>query len=166
MDHNGRIAREGVIAGLLGAMGVAVWFLMVDVLAGQPLYTPAALGDGLLGVFGGVRPGDGIATVVALYTVVHLVVFIGIGLLASAIVNWGERDPSVLAGALILFVAFQVLFYGFTMLLAESPVFGDLAWYQVGAANLVAAFLMGSFLLRSHPRVVRNLSLALEGREV
>ncbi|PYO75233.1 MAG: hypothetical protein DMD64_01075, partial [Gemmatimonadetes bacterium] len=44
MDLN-RILREGFIAGCIGAAAVAVWFLIVDSINGQPLYTPAMLGS-------------------------------------------------------------------------------------------------------------------------
>ena len=38
-----RVAREGLIAGCLGAVAVAVWFLLYDLAAGEPLRTPALL---------------------------------------------------------------------------------------------------------------------------
>ena len=37
--HNA--AREGLIAGVLGATSVALWFLILDVLAGRPQRLPA-----------------------------------------------------------------------------------------------------------------------------
>ena len=46
------IVREGLIAGILGATAVAVWFFVVDLISGRPLFTPRVLGEGLLSVFG------------------------------------------------------------------------------------------------------------------
>src|SRR5205823_1851736 len=40
-----RILREGFIAGLIGAGAVALWFLIVDIIAGRPFFTPAMLGS-------------------------------------------------------------------------------------------------------------------------
>ena len=40
-------AREGAIAGIIGASVVALWFLMVDSIAGRPFFTPAVLGASL-----------------------------------------------------------------------------------------------------------------------
>ena len=40
-----RILREGFIAGLIGAGAVALWFLIVDMIAGRPFFTPAMLGS-------------------------------------------------------------------------------------------------------------------------
>ncbi len=39
------MVREGLVAGLLGAGAVAVWFLLIDAITGRPLYTPAVLGS-------------------------------------------------------------------------------------------------------------------------
>src|SRR2546428_13733915 len=44
MDLN-RILREGFIAGCIGAAAVAIWFLIVDLINGQPLFTPPILGS-------------------------------------------------------------------------------------------------------------------------
>ena len=46
------IVRDGVVAGVLGATAVAVWFLGLDTLRGHPFATPAALGRGLVGILG------------------------------------------------------------------------------------------------------------------
>jgi hypothetical protein len=38
-----RVMREGATVGMLGASAVAVWFLLVDAMAGEPFRTPALL---------------------------------------------------------------------------------------------------------------------------
>lgn len=161
-DHS--IFRDGIVAGVIGATSVAVWFLVVDLIAGQPLYTPEVLGRGLLSVLG--PPFDDTTlAVVWIYTIVHYAAFIAIATVAAAIVHAGERQPALLAGALILFVAIEIGFYGITALLAETDALGTLAWYQIGAANLVAAIMMGTYLWRTHPALGRGLNYALEGGE-
>ena len=42
-----RLYQEGLIAGLVGAATVAIWFLIIDTIQGRPLYTPAVLGAAL-----------------------------------------------------------------------------------------------------------------------
>src|SRR5436190_19474547 len=42
------LAQEGLIAGLIGAATIAVWFLILDSLSGRPLYTPTVLGRALV----------------------------------------------------------------------------------------------------------------------
>jgi hypothetical protein len=154
------VVREGVIAGVLGATAVAVWFLVVDLIGGRPLFTPGTLGEGLLSVFGR-SPETQTMNVIA-YTIFHYAVFILVGIIAVILVHAGERMPSVLAGAMILFVAFELGFYGLVALLQES-VLGSLAWYQIMAGNLLAAALMGTYLWRAHPAMRDGLVRALEG---
>ena len=45
MVLNARVGREGIVAGLVGAATVAVWFLLFDAVQGTPLKTPAVLGQ-------------------------------------------------------------------------------------------------------------------------
>ena len=159
------VFQEGVNAGLLGAVGVAVWFLIIDLAAGQPFYTPTMLGEGLLSLLGTPRDNDNAVLYFWVYTLFHVAAFILVGVTAAAIVRWSEREPSVLAGALILFVAVQVLFYGFTAMMSQRELIGSLAWYQVGAANLVAAALMVSYLWKRHPQLGTELKHTLAGGE-
>jgi hypothetical protein len=154
---------EGVVAGLLGASSVALWFLIIDTAAGRPLYTPEQLATSLSTLFGPDISGDTRFARIAIYTVFHFAVFIGIGILAAYLVHRAESNPSILAGVLILFVAFEVGFYGWTALLTEN--WGNFAWWQVMAANLIAATVMGSYLWRRHPQLRHSLTYALEGGE-
>jgi MFS-type transporter involved in bile tolerance (Atg22 family) len=158
------IARDGIVAGVLAATAVAVWFLGLDVLYAQPLATPTALGRGLLRIFG--PPGnEGPLVFVTAYTIFHYAAFIVAGLIVSVIVHWAQTQPTVLAGAMILFVAFEIGFYGLSAALQESPFLGALGWAQVASGNLVAAVVMGVYMWRTHPELKGELSYALGGRE-
>jgi hypothetical protein len=42
------ILLDGLFTGMIGAIAVAVWFLVLDVAAGRPLFTPNLLGNVLL----------------------------------------------------------------------------------------------------------------------
>jgi hypothetical protein len=159
-----RPLREGIIAGLIGATSVAIWFLIVDLIAGHPLETPATLGAGLMSVLGPER-GDSLATQVIFYTIFHYVAFMVIGIIVAALLGLSERQPSVLAGMLILFVAFELGFYGIVTLLAHSSMPAGMAWYQIGAANIVAALVMGLYLRRAHPHAGERLREVLAGGE-
>ena len=46
MASHSRYLREGVIAGLIGAALVAVWFLIYDAASGRPFRTPRRGGPG------------------------------------------------------------------------------------------------------------------------
>ena len=158
------IMRDGITAGALGATAVAVWFLGVDLLYAHALATPEALGRGLLRLFG--PPGvEGPMVFVIAYTLFHYAAFIGAGLLVSVIVHWAQTSPTVLAGAMMLFVAFEIGFYGLSAALQESPFLGALGWAQVATGNLIAAVVMGTYMWRTHPELKSELSYALGGRE-
>ena len=157
------ILRQGVVTGFIGATAVALWFLIVDLVAGRPLYTPHVLGAGVFGVLGP-PAGESAALLIAAYTVFHYAAFTVIGIVLAAIVARSEDDAAVLAGLAVFVVIFQVGFFGLTALLSEWSALGNLAWYQLGAANLVALLLMGGYLYRAHPRAARRLADALGGR--
>ena len=157
--------REGTIAGIIGACSVALWFLMVDSIAGRPLFTPAILGASLFDLLGAGFGGRGLPTHVAAYSVVHFAAFIIIGIVAAVAMNTLDRRPSLLVGFAALFFVFEVCVFGAVALLSRSPLFGNIAWYQLGAANLLAAFLMGRYLWRAHhPAVEERWVRALESR--
>jgi len=156
--------REGVISGLLGAAAVAVWFFVIDIVSGRPFGTPLMLGRSVASLFGG-GEGGSTATYVLGYTVVHVLVFVLVGLVVAAIFNNAESEPSLLIGFLILFVAFEVGWYGWTALLAGSENFGQLAWYQVLLGNLVATAVMGAYMWRAHPGLFDRFSNELAGGE-
>lgn len=148
------LLREGIVTGLVGAAAVAVWFLVVDVLGGRPLHTPALLGAVLSGSPDPAVDADGASRLsyAALYTVVHLIAFGALGILSTFLVHRAERTPSLFALLLMLFAAVEVAFIGFVALLEVNAI-GEIAWYQVALGNLVAALAMGWYLIRNHPGV-------------
>jgi hypothetical protein len=162
MDRHGTV-REGVIAGLLGATGVAVWFLIVDTIAGQPFFTPRVLGEAVKSI---VAPDAFLSpfVIVALYTVFHYAVFILAGIAIIALVHGSARHIGLLAGMVMLFVALQVAFYGFVLMLQLATPLEELSWYQIGAANVIAALLMGRYLWMKHPELTQRLDESLSGR--
>ena len=159
-----KTVREGFIAGFLGATSIAIWFLIVDAVEGRPFFTPTVLGIGLLSVFGP-RGDEGAVAQVIAYTLFHYGMFLSIGVLVSYIVHRAEKDDTVLAVALILFVALEVGFYGLVAVLSQARQLGSLAWYQVLVGNLIAAATMGTYIWRTHPELRRELEHALVGDE-
>src|SRR2546425_554946 len=78
-----RVLREGFIAGLIGAAAVALWFLLVDVIAGRPFFTPAMLGSA---VFWGVHNPSMVVieySRIIGYTMIHVSAFIIVGTIAT-----------------------------------------------------------------------------------
>ena len=160
-----RPLREGTIAGISGASSGALWFLMVDSIAGRPFFTPAILGASLFDLLGAGFGGRGLVMHVAAYTVIHFAAFIIIGIVAASLMNVLDRKPSLLVGFAALFFVFEVCVFAAVAVLSQSPLFGNIAWYQLGAANLLAAFFMGRYLWRAHhPAEDERWVRALESR--
>jgi uncharacterized membrane protein YphA (DoxX/SURF4 family) len=149
-DRPHPLLHDGIIAGLIGATAIAVWFLIIDTIAGQPFRTPASLGNGLVDVLGPKDPTDSVAAFVLVYTVFHFAAFMLVGLLAALIVYLARKEPSILLGFVVLFVATEVGFYGLVGLLHQASSLGSLAWYQVMIGNLIAAAAMGYYFWRTH----------------
>jgi hypothetical protein len=160
-DHNA--FREGAITGLIGATAIAIWFFVVDLIAGHPLYTPQMLGGGLLNLFGR-DPTDSAMLQITIYTIFHLLAFVLVGVLLTVIVHAGERTPGVFAGVLILIVVLELGFYGFAGLM-ENTAMGNLAWWQVMVANVIAASLMLWYMWKRHPAMRGRFVQALEGTD-
>jgi hypothetical protein len=118
------LVREGVIVGVIGATIIAVWFFAIDLIGGRALFTPATLGRGILRLFGPIEAQPSTALLVLIYTVVHYAAFIVIGLIVSMIVNVANREPSILLGFVVLFVAMEVAFYAFAGLLQQASQLG------------------------------------------
>lgn len=163
----GAVYQHGITAGAIGATAVAVWFLIVDVIAGRPFFTPMLLGDALVGVFDrrGTLPIESAAALIAVYTLFHYVAFAIAGIVVSVVVYVAQTTPSILGGFFILFIAFEVGSLGLVALLAQASTLGTLAWYQVMAGNVAAAFVMAAYFWRRHPELRHTMEHALDGAE-
>jgi uncharacterized membrane protein YphA (DoxX/SURF4 family) len=144
------LARDAVVAGLIGAMTIAVWFLVIDTVAGRPFHTPMVLGRGLFSVFGPDSPDESAATLVLGYTVFHFAAFLLVGWIASLVVHAARTEPSVLFAFVMLFAAFEVGIYGLVAVLDIGTPLGRYAWLQIMTANLLAATAMGWYFWRTH----------------
>jgi hypothetical protein len=156
MAREGRIVHEGVVAGLIGAVAVAVLILLFDIAGGMPFQSPAILGSA---IFKGIRdPNLAIVSAgpVVGYTIVHGLGFIGVGLVAAFLIAAAEREPAMVLALLIFFAAFEVFFLALLAFWA-LPVLGVLAWWEILAGNLVASVAMLYYFHRCHPGLARSL---------
>jgi len=156
MRHHHSVWKEGAVTGLLGAFTVAVWFLALDLINGRPLFTPSVLGQILL--LG--RTGPEAQTVhtaaVLLYSVFHLLAFVLFGLLVTKLVHLAVNNPALRFGLVMLFVVFELFFWGFTYVFFT----GTRELFPRGAvlvANTLAAIVMATYLWRRHPSLRRAL---------
>lgn len=150
-----RLYLEGIIAGLIGAATIAIWFLFVDILSGRPLYTPTVLGTALF------RHSEGLATpetlpvslgITLMYTWVHGLAFCVIGGVAAQLLALAEKNFHLGFGILLFFVVFEFGFVVAAFLFAEV-VLHALAWPAVLVGNLLAAAAMAGYFWRCHPNL-------------
>jgi hypothetical protein len=146
---------EGIVAGLLGAATIAVWFLILDTIQGRPLYTPTVLGTALFrsGV-GLTAPENLVASfeLVIWFTWVHVLVFVVLGSAAAWLLGLAERDPNFGFGILLFLVVFMFGFIGVSLVFAEE-VLHALAWPAILIGNLLAAGAMAWYFWRRHPQL-------------
>jgi hypothetical protein len=152
-----RLYQEGMIAGVIGAATVALWFLLLDTAAGRPLYTPTVLGTAIFRHAALASPETLSVSMemVLMFTWIHVLVFAALGGIASRLLAMVERNPSWGFGLLLLFVVFEFGFVAAASLIA-SPVLRVIPWPSVLAANLLAAAAMSAYFWRRHPQLVVN----------
>jgi len=148
----GTVLREGIVAGLLGAVIVALWFLAIDLIQGELFRTPRLLGAAFL------RQGDPGAAIL-LYSVVHGLAFVLFGIVAAVLVAGAEREPAFVFGLVILFTAFEVFSFGAIVIVANW-ILDALAGWTILVGNLLATGVMLGYFLRGHRALTRRLASA------
>jgi hypothetical protein len=143
-------AAAGWIAGFIGALVVALFFLVIDLMLGRPLWTPGALGSAL---FLGQRLLPDAApqpALVAGYTAIHFLVFVAFGLITATAwsVRPHKRGPiEMLAIGVGIFAACELSFAAFAWLFSPT-LWSDLGVGSITASNALAAVAMAVFLGR------------------
>src|SRR5687767_7561264 len=145
MTASSRIVREGIIVGLTGFAAVALFYAAFDFLAARGfLFTVNLLGEA---VFFGLRDPGVLWTLIAvnlnavlLYTALHLVMSLVIGMFVSWLVSHLEGPPPEVRLAVLLIAAgFFVTIFGIGMV--SSPIKALLPWWSVVLANALAAMV-------------------------
>jgi hypothetical protein len=155
-----RTLSEGLVAGLLGYVSIALFFGLLHLFTGQSLFhTAATLGDPLVSHDSMIVGGSVAGSVIA-FNGFHMLAFILFGMIAAWLVARAERNPGFFI--LMLFLGLAGFFYslsGFLGFSIDRPLAPS--WITVAVANLIAGGLMAAYLLRSHPglwqRIVREL---------
>jgi len=150
------VVEDGVLAGLVGATAVALWFLVLDFLRGAPFSTPSLLGSVL---FTG-RTVESVKEIsipmVFAYTGLHGLLFLIAGMALAWMVAQFERNPQVGMVLLLLFVAFESILLGLEVSVVPRLV-GALGTWTVALANLLSAIVMFYYLLRRHPEAIKRM---------
>jgi hypothetical protein len=155
------IGENGILAGILGATLVALWFLILDIVSrGVPFFTPSLLGSI---IFAGksVNEVTGLSgAAVFAYSGLHGILF----LLAGTVLAWMfmqfERNPDLGLVLLLLFVTFEAIVWGIGITLIPALA-GVVGTWAILVANVSSAIAMFAFLLRRYPLAMESLRRAL-----
>ena len=142
----------GVLAGLFGAALLAFWFFYLDFSRGEPLYTPTVLGTALFRGGAALTSPETLSASIPLtlmFTVVHGLVFILIGVAGVRLLSLIERGPSLALGILLLFAVLGLGFFGFAITFSAVAL-DALQMQDVLIGNAIAATGMAVYLLRHY----------------
>ncbi len=141
---------DSFYAGAIGGSTVALFFLFVDIMHGQPLFTPSLMGSVLITGAAASSVTEVHLDMVAYYTMVHFLIFGALGALVSVVVQKVEerahRPGLVLLGIFGLFELSFIAFAAFVM----PGVIERVGALPVLLANLMAAGSMAGFLFVTH----------------
>src|SRR5262249_2839675 len=141
--------RQGALAGIFGASLLAFWFLYLDLLRGEALFTPTLLATALFRGQGAAGPQPFLESIwlTLLFTMVHGLVFVVVGVAAAAFL---ERFALFRTRALLILLIFGVLCLGFFVVAANVAAIGPrgIAVRDALIGNAIAAFAMGAYLAR------------------
>jgi hypothetical protein len=156
MEHHHNAWQEGMDAGIIGGLTVAVWYLVLDLSRGRPFMTPSVLGQ--IVIFGESEPRltPPVFGAILLYTVLHFVLFVLLGIVVARLVHAAVESPLWRYGLLAMFVVFEFSFYSLMFLMFEATreIF---PFWSVLIANTLAAVTMGTYFWRKHPALRRSL---------
>ena len=162
MASTDRTFRLGMIVGVIGFASVAGFYAIFDILAARgALYTVDLLGKS---IFRGLRdpsilglPIELDTTAIILYTGLHLLISLAIGLIVTGLVEYSGRKPSHARAVLWTIIAGFVITIGIVGMLS-GPIRPLLPWWSIVVANGLAVVLAGAYLLRRRPGVWSRLS--------
>jgi hypothetical protein len=147
---------EAVYAGIFGGSAVAICFLFIDILNGQPLFTPSLLGSVLFLGFDATEVASVRLDAVFYFSLVHVAGFTALGALASFVVHEVElysKHP-----AIVLLVFFGIIEAAFFVIapLAFPGVVGVLGIARIAFANLFGAIALAVFFVVTHHAATRG----------
>ncbi len=165
-----RVAREGVLAGVVGGVVVAIWFLGYDLASSDLFRTPTILGAMIFRGSEGAATAHASAALVLGYTVLHFFAFVAFGLGIAILLAASEWEPFLALGVFLLFAVFEVFFVGFVTVL-DSSVVSQLGWWKIVAGNILALLAMAAFFMQGHrglrlKLVERWATLDMDGQEM
>ena len=135
------VADEGAIAGVIGAVVVALWYVICDAIAGQLFRTPALLGGA---IFQGIlNPSQVVVTppLVLGFTALHFFAFIMFGIATAILLRAADIEPVFALAAIVLLACFELFFVG-ALAIFDSAALQALGFWKILAGNVMAMVAM------------------------
>lgn len=163
---------QGLVGGLMAGALVAIWFLILDSMQGQPFKTPELLAGVLLG--GSESAGD--VRLLAVYTLVHFAVFGLLGALTASFLAATDIAPGVFVGLAFGLGVLNAVYYSVLLISGENMLtlvpFGHvMAANALGGLGLMAYLHhtarserpFGLSVLRGHASITKGLITGMLG---
>lgn len=139
--QNGVVGR-GALAGLVAALVLAAWFLVIDLVRGAAFQSPTFLASVLFNT-----PSEAVGSgLITLYTVLHFAVFLLLGILSAVVLVRVGIRASFLLGIVLGLLLFDLFFY-LSVLITGSNVTMALGWPAVLIGSVLAGIAL-MFTLR------------------
>ncbi len=143
------VAREGALAGIIGAVVVAVWFLVCDVAAGEIFRTPALMGAAIFqGIFDPRQVRVTLPLVLG-YTALHFFIFVMFGIATAVLLLAADYEPVFALAAIFLLAIFEIFFVG-ALALFDQAALTALGFWKILVGNVLAIVAMLSYFETRH----------------
>ncbi len=163
-QHHSNI-REGLVAGLLGAILVAVWYTAVDVGRGEMFYTANVLGQ----VFAQADTMPATRTItspaVIQYSLLHFGWFMVFGIALATLTHLATRTPVFRMGVWLALVIGFAFWLGLSYTLYRVTD-QRLPWWTIFLGSVLGIGSMGFYLWRRHPALAGSMQEVPLGDEV
>lgn len=164
-----RRVEAGAVAGLLAGIAIAVFFVAEGAIHLHPLRVPVDLASGLLGAPGGGGPLGPVgafavrAFEVLVYTVIHLLAFVGIGVVAALLPEERTFWTSLFGGVLYGSIMCTGVLYATRWILGVPVALDLLGLGRVLLANAAAGAIIGVVLYLTRMDAARGARPATGG---
>jgi hypothetical protein len=149
-DERHSTIREGLLAGLIGGLVVAVWYFAFDVVKGTPLHTPNVLGQVFVGRDTMPAVRQVMPSAVLQYSLLHFAFFFVLGIALTALTHLASRNPELRMGLWLGLVVGFLFFLGLLRMLSSVTDERFPLWASLGG-SLLGVGSMGWYLWRAHP---------------
>lgn len=142
---------EALRSGVLGAVVVWFWILLIGALNGDPLRLASLIGGSFTSVVSGQSTPQWVAVVV--FTVFHFAVWLGIADLSVIVIQVAARTPAVLMLAAFIGILLLLAIAGVTTMFGSGGLGAAFAWPAIYMGSFLGLCVMWWYLLRKHPEV-------------